>query len=526
MRTCLAKDPEERCRAPRTSSGSCDGSRKAPPQGWPRRRPASRRELATLGHSASRRSSPQESPSGRAVRRPPPGADAPLHRPAPAHRADRLAGDLAGTAERLAFGGNCRGKSMLRVRDLGSDEVQTLAGTETGEALLVPHSGFSAFYSRGKLGASSSRPAPRGPLRRGARSGGRLGSRATSSSTPESVGRSIALAASGGTPTRPRARSRETSCTAGRPCSPTAALPLLGEDHKVETRGSISSLDAPERKLLLRNGAAGQFLPPGHGHVRPRRDAPGATLRPGPRQPRGDSEPVTRPVMRRTSLSTGTSSRVPHRNRGLSAVNRDRGSCGWTGGHTLKAVGPRVIMNVSLSFDNHAAAFTLRQSETVLQTIWTLDLERDVATPFVESGWMPSGPPTAEALLSLPKGPYECAGSSCGPRVETCLGFLREPYDVSADGARVLDLHQNQAARLGVVASTALTRLRPCSARSTRSATPPSRQRSLVRLQLVGAGPVRDLRRRLPITTKSGGLQWRRHPACGAATGRKSSTSG
>jgi hypothetical protein len=127
-------------------------------------------------------------------------------------------------------------------------------------------------------------------------------------------------------------------------------------------------------------------------------------------------------------------------------------------GAMLKAVGPTgAIMNVSLSSDNRAAAFTLRQVETGLASVWTLDLARDVATPFVEAGWMPIFTPDGGSLLYRSEGAtFDLRRKSLrGQREETIVADnFATPYDVSADGRYVLYNRTRAHADIGVATLT------------------------------------------------------------------------
>lgn len=229
--------------------------------------------------------------------------------------------------------------------------------------------------------------------------------------------------------------------------------------EKAETTGIyLASLDAPGRKLLLRNGAAGQFVSPdtilfvrGETLLAQRFDLDRG-------EARGDPQAVTRPVMRadvafyRDLFSVARTGTVIFRpgsaERRITWVDRR--------GNTVKAVGPAgVIMNVSLSFDNRAAAFTLRQAETGLQTVWRLDLERDVATPFAEAAWMPVWAPDGGSILFRSEaGKFDLWRKSLrDQKVETLVSDqFATPYDVSADGRLVLYTRTKGSVDIGVAA--------------------------------------------------------------------------
>ena len=364
--------------------------------------------------------------------------------------------EISPDGRKLAFVGISGGKSMLRIRDLGSDDVQTVAGTETAESVFwSPDSRFVGFYSRGKLrrvelATGSIEVLCDAELGRG----GSWGSKGDILFTPKTLGPIYRVAASGGTPA---------PATRLEPGDIMQRWPFMLPDgrrflfwvrtDKVETTGIyLGSLDSPERKFLLRNGAAGQFLPPdtvvfvrGEALLAQRFDLDRGV-------PRGDPEAVTRPVMRadvafyRDLFSVSRNGILVFRpgsgDRRLVWVDRR--------GNVVKAVGPAgIIMNVSLSFDNKWAAFTLRQSETGLQTVWTLDLERDVATPFVEASWMPVWAADGASIFYRSEGKtYELRRKYLrDQRVETLVSdSFATPYDASADG-RNADLHEDQEQR-------------------------------------------------------------------------------
>ena len=107
-------------------------------------------------------------------------------------------------------------------------------------------------------------------------------------------------------------------------------------------------------------------------------------------------------------------------------------------------------MNVALSADNSAAVFTLRQVETGMQSVWTLDLERDVATPFVEAAWMPIFTPDGNSILYRSEaGTFELRRKSLRDQREETLvsDAFATPYDVSADGRFVLYTRTTRALR-------------------------------------------------------------------------------
>jgi serine/threonine protein kinase len=373
--------------------------------------------------------------------------------------------EISPDGRKLAFVGLAGGKSMLRIRDLDSDDVQTVAGTETAESVFwSPDARFVGFYSRGKLrrvelATGSIEVLCDAELGRG----GSWGSKGDILFTPKSLGSIHRVAASGGPPV-PAARLEPGDLMQRWPFMLPDGRRFLFwvRTDRVETTGIyLGSLDSPERKFLLRNGAAGQFLPPdtivfvrGEALLAQRFDLDRG-------EPLGDPEAVTRPVMRadvafyRDLFSVSRNGILVFRpgtgDRRLVWVDRR--------GNIVKAVGPAgVIMNVSLSFDNKSAAFTLRQSETGLQTVWTLDLERDVATPFVEAGWMPIWAADGASIFYRSEGKtYELRRKYLrDQRVETLVSDnFATPYDASPDGRNLIFTRTKSSVDIGVVSTQA-----------------------------------------------------------------------
>jgi hypothetical protein len=171
---------------------------------------------------------------------------------------------------------------------------------------------------------------------------------------------------------------------------------------------------------------------------------------------RGEPQTVTSPVMRaevafyRDLFSVSRSGLVVFRpgraERRLVWVDR-RGS-------VLSSAGPPgVIMNVTLSRDGAAAAFTLRQVETGIHSGWALDLARNIAAPLVENAWMPTYvPDRGSVLYRFEGGPVELRRKSLrDQREETVVpDHFASPFDVSADGRMVLYTRTRRNTDVGV----------------------------------------------------------------------------
>jgi Tol biopolymer transport system component len=465
VNTCLAKDPEERWQSAADvkrelrwiSEGSQSGAPALAPQ--PRRRTWLPWAIAAVAVFAA---------AVIAIRSRSPSAAAPermLLSIVPPQRTaltDFL--EISPDGKKLAFVGIAEGKSLVRVRDLGSDDVQGLPGTETGESpFWSPDGRFLVFYSRGKLrrielSTGSIEVLCDAELGRG----GTWGSNGDILFTQGAVGTLYRIAASGGQPT-PATRLEPGDMVHRWP----QFLPdgrhfvFFVKAEKPESTGIyLAALDAPGRKLLLRNGSSGAFLPPdlllfvrGETLLAQRFD-------PGKGELRGDPQAVTRPVMRaevawyRDLFSVSRQGVVLFRpgTAGRRLVWVDRR------GVELKSVGPTgVIMNLSLSADNRAAAFTLRQVETGTQTIWKLDLDRNAATPLAENAWMPIFTPDGESVLfRADRANVDLRRKFIrSQREETLLSdTFPTPYDVSADGRLVLYSRTKGSQDIGVAGLT------------------------------------------------------------------------
>jgi Tol biopolymer transport system component len=372
--------------------------------------------------------------------------------------------EISPDGRKLVFGGIAGGKLMLRLRDLDSDEVRALPGTETAESpFWSPDGRFVVFFSRAKLRRielSTGSIEVLGDAELGR--GGSWGSRGDILFTPKSIGPIYRLSASGGQP-GPATRLDPGEVLHRWPY----LLPdgrrflLFVKTDKVESTGIyLASLDKPGHKLLVKNGATGLFLAPdlllfvrGEALLAQHLDLDRGELR-------GEPETVTRPVMRadvafyRDLFSVSREGIIVFRPGSASRrlVWMDRR------GTLLKSVGPTgAIMNVSLSSDDRTAGFTLRQPETGTASVWTLDLARDVATPFAETGWMPIFTPDANSILYRSEGAaFELRRRSLKDgREETIVAdSFATPYDVSTDGRYVLYNRTKANADIGVASLT------------------------------------------------------------------------
>ncbi len=357
---------------------------------------------------------------------------------------------LSPDGRKLAFVGITGGKSLLRIRDLGSDEVRALAGTDSAETVFwSPDGRLLGFVARGKLrrielatgsieilcDASAGR-------------GGDWGPQGEILLAQKSVGAIYRVPASGG-PAIAATTLEKGDLLHRWPqfLSDGQRFLYFAKTEKPETTGTyLASLGAPGRKLLLRNGATGVFVPPdtllfvrGGALLAQRLDLDRGELT-------GEPETVTHPVMRgelgsfRDLFTVSDSGIVVFRpgiaERRLTWVDRR--------GNVLKTVGPPgVILNVSLSPDDREAGFTVRSVETGIDSVWIVDFDRDVTTPFAEPAQGQTWAPDGGSIFYCYKGEtYEIRRKAIrGDPKEESIGVVDNfatPHSISSDGRYLL----------------------------------------------------------------------------------------
>jgi WD40 repeat protein/predicted Ser/Thr protein kinase len=352
--------------------------------------------------------------------------------------------------KKLAFVGIAGGKSLLRIRDLGSDEVRALAGTDSAETVFWSPDGRSlGVVARGKLrridlatgsieilcDASAGR-------------GGDWGPKGEILLAQKSVGAIYRVPASGGPAIAATTLEKGDLLHRWPQFLPDGRRFLFfAKTEKPETTGTyLASLGAPGRKLLLRNGATGVFVPPetllfvrGEALLAQRLDLDRGELT-------GEPETVIHPVRRgelgsfRDLFTTSTSGIAVFRSgsaeRRLTWVDRR--------GNVLKTVGPPgVVMNVSLSPNDREGGFTVRSMETGIDTVWIIDFDRDVTTPFAEPGFMPTWTPDGDSIFYSYRGEtYEIRRKAMrGDPKEESIGVVDNfatPHGISSDGRYLL----------------------------------------------------------------------------------------
>jgi Tol biopolymer transport system component len=372
--------------------------------------------------------------------------------------------EISRDGRHLAFTGIAAGRSLLRIRDLGSDEVRALPGTENAECpFWSPDGRFLAYYARGNLrrieiSTGFIETITESEIGRG----GAWSAQGTILFTPKAAGPIYRVSPSGREPS---------PATTFEPGDVMHRWPRFLDDGRrflffvktqnVDSTGIyVGSLDAPGRTLVLRNVGAGQFLPPdilffarGETLLAQRFDPSKGDLR-------GEPEAVARPIARSDVhfyldlFSVSSSSVIVFRRgsveRRLTWLDRR--------GVALKTVGPvGAIMNMTLSPDNREAAFTLKEAESDLHRILTLDLERDLVTPFAESAWMPVWTPDGRSILFRNDGNIsELRQKSLGDRTEKTLhaDTFITPTDVSLDGRFALFTRAKHLGDVGVLPLT------------------------------------------------------------------------
>jgi serine/threonine protein kinase len=462
VRTCLAKDPEERWQSAadiRRELGWIGGDSQA---GLPAVSASARRAwlpwaiaaaavlAAALFAIASRR------PPAVAPRR----MELSIVLPERTIQNDFFA--LSPDGGTLAFSGIISGKSLLRLRELGSSTVRTLPGTNSAESVFWSPDGRSlGFVTRGKLqridvatgaievlaDAESGR-------------GGAWSARGDILFAQQAAGAIYRVAASGG-PVRAATVLEKGDILHRWP----QFLPdgkrflFFVKTGNGETTGTyLASLEKAGRKLVLRNGATGVFAPP-ETLLYCRSSALLAQhFDPETGELAGAPVTVVRPVMRAelgsfidlfTVSQTGVLVyRAGSAERQLTWMDRK--------GNVLGKLGqPDVIWSITLSPDDREAAISVRTIETGAYTSSLVDIGRDVSTPLVDSAAMPVWMPDGRAVVYRKEGQeYEIRKRAThgDPKDEStgAVGAFATPHSVSPDGRYVLFTQMGNNFDIGV----------------------------------------------------------------------------
>ena len=196
---CLAKDPEERWQSAGDIRrelgwiGSVLRVNRAPAAAVAAARLAALAiAVAALLAPALRPRVPPSAASARGA------ADGAVDRPARAHRSRTTSSRCRPDGGTLAFAGIASGKSLLRLRELGSSDVRALPGTESAESPSGPPTGVRSASSRAEsFRGSTSRQAPSRPSRTPRRGAGELVPRGEFPSRSKAAGAIYRVAAAG-----------------------------------------------------------------------------------------------------------------------------------------------------------------------------------------------------------------------------------------------------------------------------------------------------------------------------------------
>jgi serine/threonine protein kinase len=362
----------------------------------------------------------------------------------------------------LAFSGIVSGKSLLRLRELSSSAVRTLPGTNSAESVFWSPDGRSlGFVARGKLqridvatgaievlaDAESGR-------------GGAWSARGDILFAQQAAGAIYRVAASGSPVTAATALEKEDILHRWPQFLPDGKrfLFFVKTGNRETTGTYLASLGKAGRKLVLRNGATGVFVPP-ETLLYCRSSALLAQhFDPETGELAGAPVTVVRPVMRAelgsfidlfTVSQTGVLVyRAGSAERQLTWMDRK--------GNVLGKLGqPDVIWSITLSPDDREAAISVRTVETGAYTSSLIDIGRDVSTPLVDSAAMPAWMPDGRAVLYRKEGQkYEIRRRAVhgDPKDESAgvVGAFATPHSVSPDGRYVLFTQMGKNFDIGV----------------------------------------------------------------------------
>ncbi len=448
VRTCLAKDPEERWQSAADirrelawiTEGPAPEARAAgssPSRAWfPWTVAAAAVLLAAVAFT--RRSTPALAPR----------MELSIVPPESTSLTDFFA--LSPDGRSLAYSAIAAGKSLVRVRDLATGSVRALSGTDSSETVFWSPDGRSlAFVARGKLrrmdvatgsieilaDAESGR-------------GGTWGPRGDILFAQKPAGAIYRVAASGGAVTAVTTLEQGDLMHRWPQFLPDGERFLFFvKTDKAETTGTyVASIGKASRKLVLKNGATGIFVAPdtllycrNSALLAQRFDSSSGELS-------GAPETLTRPVMRAElgSFTDGLTAsdsgilvfRSGSADRQLTWMDRR--------GNVLGKVGePGVIMSVTLSPDGREAATAVRTVETGAYTVSLVDLPRNVTTPILESSAMAVWTADGRDLIYRREGRnYEIwrRNAHGDPKVEALgiVGPFATPHSISPDGRHVL----------------------------------------------------------------------------------------
>ena len=438
--------------------------------------------------------------------------------------------------------GSFRANHLLRLRELGSSAVRSLPGTSSAESVFWSPDGRSlGFVSRGKLqridvATGSIEALADAETGRG----GAWSARGDILFAQKAAGAIYRVAASGGPVTAATALEKGDILHRWPQFLPDGkALSLLRQDGQPRDDRHVPrprSVKRAGRKLVLRNGATGVFVPPatllyGRGSA-----LLAQHFDPETGELSGAPVTVVRPVMRAelgsfidlfTVSQTGVLVyRAGSAERQLTWMDRK--------GNVLGKLGqPDVIWSVTLSPDDREAAISVRTIETGAYTSSLIDIARNVSTPLVESAAHARvDARRTHRRLSAVRG----RSTRSGGEPSTAIRRTNRPASSTASrrrtplspgwALRALHAYGRQLRHRGQGPSGRRETRDASSQRIRRAHAALFPRRTLVRVQLGRARPDRDLRAPVPDHARRRGASRPRGASSrpGAGTARRSSS--
>ncbi|HZM69327.1 MAG TPA: protein kinase [Candidatus Cryosericum sp.] len=450
VRTCLAKDPEERWQSAADLRRELAWIGEGPPAAAPAASASPRR--ARLPWIAAAVAALAAAYFAIESRRPPPAApqrmELSIVLPDRTIQNDFFAVSPDGST--LAFSGISSGKSLIRLRGLGSGGVRDLPGTGSAESLFWSPDGKSlGFVARGKLRRIDLATGAIEDLADAeAGRGGTWSARGEILFARKAAGAIHKVLASGGPVTEATSLEEDDLLHRWPQFLPDGKRFLFYvKTGSRDTTGTyLAALGETGRRLILRNGATGVFVPPamllyGRGSA-----LLAQHFDPGTGDLSGTPETVVRPVARAelgsfidlfTVSQTGVLVfRAGSAERQLTWMDRKGGVLGT-------ALQPDPIWSVVLSPDDREAAISTRTTETGAYESLLVDLGRNVSTPLVESASMPVWMPDGRDVLYRSEGrKYEIRRRSAhgSPHDESTgvVDSFATPHSISPNGSHVL----------------------------------------------------------------------------------------
>jgi serine/threonine protein kinase/Tol biopolymer transport system component len=350
----------------------------------------------------------------------------------------------------LAFSGISAGKSAIRLRRLGSSEVQVLGGTASAESLFWSPDGTSlGFVGRGKLRRIDIATGSIDVL---------ADAEAGRGGTWSPIGEILfARKAAGAIYRVPAGGGEVQEATTLEPGDLMHRWPQFLPDgnhflyyvktESRETSGTyLGALGKPGRRLVLRNGATGVYAPTASLLYVQSATLLAQPFDPGTGTLSGSPRPITRPLMRAElgsfiDLFTVSANGVLVYRAG-NAVRQ----LTWFGrnGELLgKVAQPDIIWSVVLSPDDREAAISTRVVETNAYTTSLVDIGRNATTPIAETAAMPVWTADGQAIVYRSEGKkYEVRRRSVhGAPADDPIGVqdsFATPHSIAPDGRTLL----------------------------------------------------------------------------------------